>query len=158
MDNAEHTLIIAKPDAVKRGLIGSVIKRIERTGLRVVTAEMMRIPAKIASAHYQEHKKEKYYGRLIGVMTGSKSLVMVVSGEGAIGICRKLIGSTFCVDALPGTIRGDFGLGKGAENLVHGSDSIQSANREIQLFFPDFCFNEKITDSATAEEVQQGAS
>jgi len=124
-----RTLVIAKPDAVERGLSGEILSRIERKGLRLVAAELRTIETETARAHYAEHE-------LVVFITLSPVLVMVVEGpDDTFKVVRNLMGATNPVDAAPGTIRGDLAIEMG-ENLVHGSDSNESAEREIALFFP----------------------
>ena len=131
-----RTLVICKPDAVERGLSGEIIGRIERKGLRLVAAELRLITTEEAGRHYAEHDGKPFYGELVAFITRSPALVMVAEGPGdAFKVVRTLIGATNPVDAAPGTIRGDLALETG-ENLVHGSDSTESAAREIEIFFP----------------------
>ena len=132
-----RTLIICKPDAVERGLSGEIIGRIERKGLRLVAAELRLITTEEAGRHYAEHDGKPFYGELVAFITRSPALVMVAEGpEDAFKVVRTLMGATNPVDAAPGTIRGDLALETG-ENLVHGSDSTESAAREIEIFFPE---------------------
>ena len=131
-----RTLVICKPDAVERGLSGEIIGRIERKGLRLVAAELRFITKEEAGRHYAEHDGKPFYGELVTFITRSPALIMVVEGpDDAYKVVRNLMGATNPVDAAPGTIRGDLALEMG-ENLVHGSDSIESAAREIDIFFP----------------------
>ena len=132
----ETTLIILKPDAVQRGLMGKIITRFEEKGLQIVGAKLMQIPMGLAETHYQDHKGKPFYDGLVGFMTSAPVLVMAVRGMGAIAICRKLMGATFGSKAEPGTIRGDFGVSN-SFNLIHGSDSPEAAERELGLFFDD---------------------
>lgn len=132
-----RTLVIAKPDAVERGLSGEIINRLERKGLRLVAAELRTLTAEVAQLHYTEHDGKPFFGELVTFITRSPVLVLVVEGpEDTFRVVRNLMGATNPVDAAPGTIRGDLALEMG-ENLVHGSDSNESAAREIALFFPD---------------------
>jgi len=132
-----RTLVIAKPDAVERGLSGEIIARLERKGLRLVAAELRTVTTEIAQAHYAEHDGKPFFDELVIFITRSPVLVMVVEGpDDTFKVVRNLMGATNPVDAAPGTIRGDLALEMG-ENLVHGSDSNESAAREIALFFPD---------------------
>ena len=132
-----RTLVIAKPDAVERGLTGEIVARIERKGLRLVAAELRTIDAEAAGRHYAEHRDKPFYDELVRFITRSPSVVMVVEGpDETFRVVRNLMGATNPVDAAPGTIRGDLALETG-ENLVHGSDSEESAAREIAIFFPD---------------------
>ncbi len=131
-----RTLVIAKPDAVERGLSGEIIDRLERKGLRLVAADLRTLTADVARQHYAEHDGKPFFGELVTFITRSPVLVMVVEGpDDTFKVVRNLMGATNPVDAAPGTIRGDLALAMG-ENLVHGSDSEESAAREIQLFFP----------------------
>jgi nucleoside-diphosphate kinase len=133
----ERTLVIIKPDAVERGLIGEIVGRLEAKGLRMLAAVLGQMPLEIAERHYEEHKGKPFFGELIEFITRSPSLVAVVEGpEGTHAVVRALMGATDPKKAAPGTIRGDLGT-EMPDNLVHGSDSLQSAAREIALFFPD---------------------
>jgi len=132
-----RTLVIAKPDAVERGLAGEIVSRLERKGLRLVAAELRRIDADSAGRHYEEHAGKPFYDDLVAFITRSPSLVLVVEGPtDTWAIVRTLMGPTDPAEAPPGTIRGDLGNVL-SENLVHGSDSAVSAAREIAIFFPD---------------------
>jgi len=133
---SERTLILIKPDGVRRSLIGEVIVRIERKGLRLVAAELRTISVETAEAHYAEHVGKPFYPGLIEFITASPLVALVAEGPRAISAFRGLAGATDPVKALPGTIRGDFAL-ETVENIVHGSDSPESAEREIKIFFPD---------------------
>ena len=131
-----RTLVICKPDAVERGLSGEIIRRIERKGLRLTEAVLRTITSEEAGRHYAEHAGKPFYGELVEFITRSPALVMVVEGpDDAYAVVRTMMGATNPVDALPGTIRGDLALEMG-ENLVHGSDSLEAAEREIAIFFP----------------------
>jgi nucleoside-diphosphate kinase len=131
-----RTLVICKPDAVERGLSGEIIGRFERKGLRLAAAELRPITTAEAGRHYAEHDGKPFYGELIAFITRSPALIMVVEGpEDTFKVVRTLMGATNPVEAAPGTIRGDLALETG-ENLVHGSDSTESAAREIGIFFP----------------------
>ena len=132
----KRTLVICKPDAVERGLVGEIIGRLERKGLRLVAGELRRIDEDLAGRHYAEHAGRPYYRALVEFVTRSPSFVAVVEGpEETWRIVRVLMGPTNSAEAPPGTIRGDYGTIM-TENLVHGSDSPESAAREIELFFP----------------------
>ena len=131
----ESTLLIVKPDAVRRGLIGEIVSRIERKTLRIEAMRMMRVDRDLAERHYQEHAEKPFFGELVDFITSGDVVVARVSGPEAISALRNLMGATDPVKAAPGTIRGDFGLVI-TENLVHGSDSAESAKRELDLFFP----------------------
>lgn len=131
-----RTLVICKPDAVERGLTGEIIGRLERKGLRLVAAELRTIDRATAETHYEEHRGKGFYEDLVSFIGRSPAMVMVVEGpDDAWEIVRTLMGPTNPAVAPPGTIRGDFGI-EVQENLVHGSDSAESAAREISLFFP----------------------
>ena len=130
----ETTLIILKPDAVQRGLMGRIITRFEDKGLQIVGCKLMQISQQLAATHYEAHKERPFYKGLVGFMTSSPVLVMAVNGNGAITICRNMMGATFGSKANPGTIRGDFGVSN-SFNLIHGSDSPEAAERELKLFF-----------------------
>jgi len=133
----EQTLIILKPDCVQRRLIGRIISRLEDKGLVIGAMKLMRISRELAERHYAPHKGKPFYPGLIDYITSGPVVVMVVGGPRAINICRKLMGKTFGYDAEPGTIRGDFGCSR-TYNLVHGSDSPETARQEISLYFrPD---------------------
>ena len=132
----ERTLVICKPDAVERGLVGAIIDRLERKGLRLVAAELRLITTEVAAVHYGEHVGKPFYDNLVAFITRSPAVVMVVEGpEGTYAMVRTLMGSTDPAEAAPGTIRGDLAVAM-SENLIHGSDSPASAAREIELFFP----------------------
>ncbi len=128
--------MICKPDAVERGLVGEIVGRLEAKGLRLVAAELRTIDAATAENHYGEHRDKPFFGPLVAFITRGSSLLMVVEGPGGtVAMVRKLMGATNPADADPGTIRGDHAT-ETTENLVHGSDSPESAAREISLFFP----------------------
>ncbi len=141
-----RTLIICKPDAVERGLLGEIIGRFEKKGLRLVAAELRHIDRELAKEHYIEHEGRSFYPDLMDFITRSPSFVMVLESRlpGAWLAARAMIGETNPAEARPGTIRGDFGV-HASENLVHGSDSPEAAAREIALFFPELLPEE--TDS-----------
>lgn len=132
----ERTFVMVKPDGVQRGLIGEVISRLERKGLKIVAVKMLRIPREMAESHYAEHKEKPFFASLVDYITSGPVVAMVVEGRDAIKVVRKLVGATNPVEAAVGTIRGDFGLDVG-RNVVHASDSPQSAEREISLFFAE---------------------
>jgi nucleoside-diphosphate kinase len=132
----DRTLVIAKPDAVERGLAGEIVSRLERKQLKLVAAELRTISEETAKAHYAEHEGKPFFEGLVDFITRSPSLIMVVEGpEDTFAVVRKMMGVTNPAESAPGTIRGDFGIIT-SENLVHGSDSLESAAREIELFFP----------------------
>lgn len=130
----ESTLVIVKPDGVRRGLVGEILGRIERKGLRIAELKMMTIDEDLAGRHYDEHRDKPFFGELISFITSGPVVVAKVEGEGAVLVVRTLMGPTDPAEAPPGTIRGDFGTIV-TENLVHGSDSPESAKRELDLFF-----------------------
>jgi nucleoside-diphosphate kinase len=130
----EETLVIVKPDAVRRGLIGEILSRLERKGLRIEEMRMMRIDRDLADRHYEEHRDKPFFDELTDFITSGDVVVARVSGEQAIGVVRALMGPTDPAGAPQGTIRGDYGLVI-TQNLVHGSDSPESAKRELDLFF-----------------------
>ena len=130
----ETTLIILKPDTVQRGLTGRVLSRFEDAGLQIVGARLLKLPTKLAQQLYEPHVGKGFYDGLMRFMTSSPVMVLAIRGIGAIAICRKLMGDTFGSKASPGTIRGDFGISN-SFNLVHGSDSATSAERELAIFF-----------------------
>jgi nucleoside-diphosphate kinase len=130
----EATLVIVKPDAVRRGLTGEILARIERKGLRIAEMRTMRIERELAERHYGEHEDKPFFGDLVDFITSGDVVVARVVGEQAVPVVRTLMGPTDPASAPPGTIRGDFGV-LIQENLVHGSDSPESAKRELDLFF-----------------------
>ena len=132
----DRTLVLCKPDAVERGLVGEIVRRIERKNLRIVAMEMRVLDRGTAEEHYGEHKDKPFFGELVSFITRSPLVAMVVEGPGdTYKVVRTLMGATNPKEAAPGTIRGDLAIETG-ENLVHGSDSPESAQREIGLFFP----------------------
>lgn len=130
----EKTLVLTKPDGVQRGLIGEVVRRLERRGLKIVAMKMMKMDGEMAGRHYQMHKDKAFYNDLVSFITSAPVVAMVLQGERAIELTRQVMGSTDPLKAAPGTIRGDLGFSM-QNNLVHGSDSPQAAEREIALFF-----------------------
>jgi nucleoside-diphosphate kinase len=130
----ETTLIILKPDAVQRGLMGRIITRFEDKGLQIVGCKLMQISQDLAAQHYKDHASKPFYPGLVRFMTSSPVLVMAVRGIGAVAICRGMMGATFGSKAAAGTVRGDFGVSN-SFNLIHGSDGPEAATREIGLFF-----------------------
>jgi nucleoside-diphosphate kinase len=132
-----RTLVICKPDAVERGLVGEIVGRLERKGLRIVAAELRRIEEELAVRHYAEHEGKPFFPDLVTFITRSPALFMVIDGPpDTWQVVRTLMGATNPKEAMPGTIRGDLAI-ETTENLVHGSDGPESAEREIALFFPD---------------------
>lgn len=130
----QTTLIILKPDCVQRGLMGQVLQRFERKGLKVIGAKFMQVTEELARKHYAEHVEKPFFPSLQAFITSAPVMVMAVRGPEAIAVCRNVIGSTDGKQADLGTIRGDFGISK-STNLVHGSDSPESAQRELALWF-----------------------
>jgi nucleoside-diphosphate kinase len=134
---SERTLVLVKPDGVGRGLIGEVIARIERKGLTLIALELRMVSRELAEQHYAEHADKPFFGSLLEFITSAPVVAAVVEGERAVAAFRQLAGGTDPVDkATPGSIRGDFAL-QTQSNLVHGSDSLDSAKREIALWFPE---------------------
>jgi nucleoside-diphosphate kinase len=132
---AQQTLILVKPDGVARGLVGEVIARIERKGYRLEALEMRTLERTVAEEHYAEHTDKPFFGELVDFITGGPLVAMCVSGDDAIVGMRTIMGATNPIEATPGSIRGDFATIIG-ENIVHGSDSPESAQRELGIFFP----------------------
>ncbi|MDP9173566.1 MAG: nucleoside-diphosphate kinase [Planctomycetota bacterium] len=130
----ERTLIILKPDAVQRGFCGRILSRFEEKGFQIVGMKFMQISQTLAETHYAPHKGKPFYDGLVRFMTSSPVIVLALAGKDAITISRKMMGATFGSKAEPGTIRGDFGVSN-SFNLIHGSDSPESAQRELGLFF-----------------------
>jgi nucleoside-diphosphate kinase len=130
----ESTLLIVKPDGVRRGLIGEVLRRVEAKGLRIAEMRLMQIDCALAEEHYAEHHEKPFFAELVAFITSGPIVVARLEGEGAIDVWRTLMGPTNPSSAPPGTIRGDLGLII-TENIVHGSDSPASAERELRLFF-----------------------
>lgn len=137
----ERTLVLIKPDAVARGYVGEILSRIERKGLTISALELRTAPTDVAASHYAEHEGRPFYPSLLEFITSGPLVAAIVEGPRAIAAFRQLAGGTDPVEkAVPGTIRGDFGL-ETQENLVHGSDSAESAEREIALWFPSHASN-----------------
>lgn len=132
----QSTLLIVKPDAVRRGLIGQILARVEAKGLRIDALRLMRVDRDLAERHYAEHREKPFFGELVGFITGGDVVVAKLSGRDAVTVLRTMMGATDPAASPPGTIRGDFGLAI-TENLVHGSDSAESAARELGLFFAE---------------------
>jgi nucleoside-diphosphate kinase len=131
---SERTLVLVKPNGVARGLIGEIIARFERRGLVVKAARMMRVDRDLATRHYEEHVEKAFFEELVAFITSGPIMALVVEGPSAVQVVRTMMGATDPIKAAPGTIRGDFALDMG-ENVVHGSDSPASAEREIALYF-----------------------
>jgi nucleoside-diphosphate kinase len=131
-----RTLILVKPDAFERGLTGEVIARFERKGLRLVELKQLQIDEEFAGVHYEEHREKPFFRELVEFITSGPLVAMVVEGEDAVEAARQVIGATNPLEAAPGSIRGDYAV-EVTFNLVHGSDSDQSAEREIEIWFPE---------------------
>jgi nucleoside-diphosphate kinase len=132
----ERTLILIKPDATERALAGEILSRIERRGFRIVAGKLVRVSRDLGERHYDEHREKPFFGELVEFITSASTWALVVEGEGAVATLRKTIGATNPADAEPGSIRGDLATSM-PNNLVHGSDSPESAEREIALWFAD---------------------
>ena len=132
----DRTLILVKPDAFARGLTGEIIARFERKGLKIVALQHMTLTEDTAKEHYAEHDGKPFFGELVEFITSGPLVAMVLEGEQAIAAARQVIGATNPIEASPGSIRGDFAIAVG-QNMVHGSDSVESGKREAALFFPD---------------------
>jgi nucleoside-diphosphate kinase len=132
----QRTLVLVKPDGVRRGLAGEVISRLEKKGLALVAMELRTLDRATAEEHYGEHRERPFFGELVEFITGGPLVALVVEGPNAVAGTRRLMGVTNPVEATPGSIRGDYALEIG-QNLVHGSDSEESAKREIGIFFPN---------------------
>lgn len=132
---SERTLVLVKPDGVARGLVGEVLARIERKGFRIVAVELRTVTAEVAQAHYAEHADKPFFGDLVGFITSGPLVAAVIEGPSAITSWRTMMGATNPANAAPGTIRGDLAT-ETQYNVTHGSDSPESAAREIALFFP----------------------
>jgi len=143
----ERTFVMVKPDGVQRGLVGEVIRRLERKGLKIVGLKMIWIQEELAMEHYSEHVEKPFFRSLVDYITSGPVVAMVVEGKDAVKVVRNIVGATNPAEALPGTIRGDFGLDIG-RNVVHASDSLKSAEREISLFFDA----EELLDYSRADE------
>jgi nucleoside-diphosphate kinase len=133
---AERTLVLIKPDAMQRRLAGEILARFEQRGLEVRAAKLVHVDEALAGEHYDEHREKPFFGELVEFITSSPTLALVLEGESAVKVVRTTMGSTNPVDSAPGTIRGDLALAM-PDNLVHGSDSLESAEREIALWFTD---------------------
>ena len=133
---AQRTLVLVKPDGVKKGLTGEIISRLEKKGLKIVAMRLLQMDKALARKHYAVHDGKPFFAGLVDFITSGPVVAVVVEGEKSVEVVRKLMGETDPVKAAPGTIRGDYGLDIG-ENLIHGSDSEENARTEIALFFPD---------------------
>ena len=130
----ERTYLMVKPDGVQRGICGEIVSRFEKKGLKLVAMKLMVISKEVAENHYGEHKDKPFFPSLISYITSGPVLAMVWEGESAVSVCRNMMGKTNPKESAPGTIRGDFGMQTGM-NIIHGSDSVESAEREISIFF-----------------------
>ncbi len=154
----ERSLIILKPDAVQRGFVGEIITRFERKGIQIAGLKFMRIPRQLAETHYEPHKGKGFYEGLVKFMTSSPVVVIALQGKDVINISRKMMGATFGSKAEPGTIRGDFGVSN-SFNLIHGSDSPESAQRELKLFFkPEELLDWQPASQAWVYDMSKGAA
>jgi nucleoside-diphosphate kinase len=133
---AEKTLVLIKPDAVQRKLAGEILARFENRGLAILGAKLVKVDRALAEQHYAEHAEKPFFAELVAFITSAPTLALVLEGEGAIQVVRRTMGATNPADATPGTVRGDFALAM-PDNLVHGSDAPESAEREIALWFSD---------------------
>lgn len=136
MADVQRTFVAIKPDGVERGLIGEIISRFERRGLKIVGMKMLQVPKQMAETHYGEHKGKPFYEGLVSYITSAPVVALVLEGKDAVALARNVIGATNPANAAPGTIRGDLAIEIG-RNVVHGSDSPESAKREIGIFFAD---------------------
>lgn len=136
MSNIEKTLILLKPDAIAKGVCGQIIERFEKRGFKIVALKMLHLTKEQAETHYQEHKEKNFFQELVNFIISGPLVAMVISGENVIKASRNMMGSTNPIDAATGTIRGDFALTV-RSNMVHGSDSLLSAEKEIKLFFTE---------------------
>src|SRR5690242_19196685 len=132
----ERTLVLVKPDAVRRGLAGEILARFERRGLEIRAAKLVSVSGDLAERHYAEHAEKPFFGELVEFITSGETIALVLEGEGAIAVVRTTMGATNPAQAAPGTIRGDLALSM-PDNLVHGSDAPETAEREIALWFGD---------------------
>ncbi|MEM9244137.1 MAG: nucleoside-diphosphate kinase [Cyanobacteria bacterium P01_F01_bin.153] len=132
----ERTFIAIKPDAVQRGLIGQIIQRFESKGFKLVGLKLMSVSKELAEAHYGEHKERPFFAGLVSFLTSSPVVAMVWEGDGVVASARKIIGATNPLESAPGTVRGDFGVSIG-RNLIHGSDAVETAQKEIALWFKE---------------------
>jgi len=136
MITKQKTLVIIKPDGIQKNIIGEIISRIEKKGLKILNMKMMKLSRELAEKHYEEHRNKPFFKSLVNFITSAPIIVMIVEGEDVISIFRFMMGPTDPKNAAPGTIRGDYGTDI-ERNIIHGSDSIESAKREVNLFFPE---------------------
>jgi nucleoside-diphosphate kinase len=159
LKDMERTLVICKPDALQRGLVGTILARFEAKGLKLIALKMTRLERSLLERHYAAHEGKDFYEPLLEFMVSAPVVLMVLEGKGAIAVVRSMMGATFGPDAAAGTLRGDFGMSR-RFNLVHGSDSAEAAGKEIELFFEpgelndyDFDAMRWIYDTSTGEVV-----
>jgi len=143
----ERTFVLLKPDAIQRSLVGGILARFEQRGLKLVALKLVKVPRELAETYYLEHKGKPFYAGLVKYVTSSPSVALVLEGDEAVAVVRKMMGKTNSAEAESGTIRGDFGI-KIGRNLIHGSDSVATAKREIGLFFKP----EELLDYARIDE------
>ncbi len=136
MITKQKTLVIIKPGGIQKNIIGEIISRIEKKGLKILNMKMMKLSRELAEKHYEEHRNKPFFKSLVNFITSAPIIVMIVEGEDVISIFRFMMGPTDPKNAAPGTIRGDYGTDI-ERNIIHGSDSIESAKREVDLFFPE---------------------
>lgn len=136
MITKQKTLVIIKPDGIQKNIIGEIISRIEKKGLKILNMKMTKLSRELAEKHYEEHRNKPFFKSLVNFITSASIIVMIVEGEDVISIFRSMMGPTDPKNAAPGTIRGDYGTDI-ERNIIHGSDSIESAKREVDLFFPE---------------------
>ncbi len=136
MITKQKTLVIIKPDGIQKNIIGEIISRIEKKGLKILNMKMMKLSRELAEKHYEEHRNKPFFKSLVNFITSAPIIVMIVEGKDVISIFRSMMGPTDPKNAAPGTIRGDYGTDV-ERNIIHGSDSIESAKREVDLFFPE---------------------
>jgi nucleoside-diphosphate kinase len=132
----EKTFIMIKPDGVQRGLVGEIVSRFEKKGFQLLGAKLMSVSTELAEKHYEEHKERPFFGELVEFITSSPVFAFVLTGDNVVATARQMMGTTNPSESLPGPIRGDFGISVGM-NIIHGSDSAQSAERELALWFPE---------------------
>ena len=135
-DKVQRTLVLVKPDGVQRGLVGEIISRLERKGLKIMALKLLQMDRAMAERHYGVHRDKPFFSSLVDFITSGHIIAAVIEGKDAVGVVRRMMGETDPLQSAPGTIRGDFGL-EVQENLVHGSDSEENAHEEISLFFSE---------------------
>lgn len=150
----QSTLVLIKPDGVKRKLVGEVISRFEKKGLKITAMKMLKMSTELAEEHYAEHVGKSFYNELISYITSGPVVAMVIEGREAVGVVRKLVGATDPVDAAPGTIRGDLSMDEPA-NTVHASDSVETAKREIKRFFPGYWNKKRVSIESLQRKIEK---